>query len=100
MQFIISRNILRHYELYNSDLNDPTKIFDMLNFFSIEHQPFDAMHSLQPINTNIESGFDNTVLTAEDFMDFEIFLDMLPSKFSDQLSSLSEWHSKYKAAGF
>ena len=99
-QFISSGNISRYYELYNFDLYDPAKIYDMLDFFSVEREPFDVMPSLQPINTNIESGFDNTVLTAEDFMDFENFLDMLPSKFRDQLSSLSEWHSKYKAAGF
>ena len=80
--------------------NDPVKINDMLDFFTVEHKPFDVMPSLQPINTNIENGFDHTVLTAEDFLDFEIFLDMLPSKVRDQLSSLSEWHSKYKAAGF
>ena len=99
-QFISSRNISRFYELYNSDLNDPVKICDMLDFFSVEHQPFDEMPSLQPINTNIENGFNHTVLTAEDFMDFVEFLDMLPTTFRDQLSSLDEWHSKYKAAGF
>ena len=100
LQFLSSRNISRCYELYNFDLNDPKKICDMLDFFSVEHRPFDVMHSLQPINTNIENGFDHTVLTAEDFMDFEEFLDMLPNNFRDQLSSLNEWHSKYKAAGF
>ena len=72
----------------------------MLDFFSVEHQRFDVMPLLQPINTNIENGFDHTVLTVEDFMDFEEFLDMLPPTFRDQLSSLGEWHSKYKAAGF
>ena len=100
LQFISSRKISRHYELYNVDLNDPKKICDMLDFFSVEHQPFDVMRSLQPINTNIENGFEHTVLTAEDFMDFEEFLDMLPHNFRDQLSSLDEWHSRYKAAGF
>lgn len=100
LQFISSRKISRYYELYNVDLNDPKKICDMLEFFSVEHQPFDVMRSCQPINTNIENGFDHTVLTAEDFMDFEEFLDMLPHNFRDQLSSLDEWHSKYKAAGF
>ena len=100
LQFISSRNISRYYELYNSDLNDPVKICDMLDFFSVEHQRFDVMPLLQPINTNIENGFDHTVLTVEDFMDFEEFLDMLPPTFRDQLSSLGEWHGKYKAAGF
>ena len=44
--------------------------------------------SLQPINTNIQNRFDDTVLTAEDFMDFEEFLDMLPSNYRDQTNSL------------
>jgi len=65
LQFISSRNISRYYELYNFDLNNPVKMCDMLDFFSVEHEPFDLMRSLRPINTNIQNGFDQTVLTAE-----------------------------------
>ena len=98
LQFISSRNISIYYELYNSDLYDPAKIYDMLDLFSVEREPFDV-DAFVNVNTNIESGFDNTVLTAEDFMDFEIFLDMLlPSLVIAEL--FDEWHSKYKAAGF
>ena len=72
----------------------------MLDFFAVEHQPSDVTRSLQPSNTNIQNGFDHTKVTAQDFVDFEKFLDMLPTKYRDQLSSLDEWHSRYKAFGF
>ena len=100
MRFIKSRKISRYYELYNSDLNDPVQIFNMLDFFAVEHQSRDVMCSPRPVNTNKDNGFDPTVLTTEDFIDFEIFLDMLPIKFRDELSSLDYWYRKYKAAGF
>ena len=100
LQFINAGKISRHYELYNSDLSDPAKICDMLDFFAVEHKPCDVTRSLQPSNTNIQNGFDHTVLTAQDFVDFEKFLDMLPAKFRNQLSSLDEWHSRYKDLGF
>ena len=72
----------------------------MLDFFAVEHQSLDVMRSLRPVNTNKDNGFDPTVLTTQDFMDFEIFLDMLPTKSRDELSSLDDWDRKYKAAGF
>ena len=100
IRFIKSRKISRYYELYNSDLNDHVQICDMLDFFAVEHQSLDEMRSLRPVNTNKDNGFDPTVLTTQDFMDFEIFLDMLPTKFRDELSSLDDWYRKYKAAGF
>ena len=99
-RFIKSRKISRYYELYNSDLNDPIKICDMLDFFAVEHQSRDVMRSLRPINTNKDNGFDPTVLTTKDFMDFENFLDMIPPKFRYELGSLDDWYRKYKSAGF
>ena len=100
LRFLKVKNISRFYELYNTDVDSPVKIGMMLDFFSIEHHPVEFLKMVPRVNTNLENGFDQTQLTKKDFVEFESFLDMLPSNIHEDLPSLNDWHQTYKAGGF
>ena len=100
LRFIKEKNINRHYVLNNHDLLDPKKISDMLDFFSIDHVDHETISPPQPVNTNVENGFEKTKVTRVDFNEFVAFIEMLPATTRDALSSLDYWRSEYKKLNF
>ena len=100
LYFIKEKNITRHYILNNYELSDPKKINDMLDFFAIGHADSKTIPPPDPINTNVESGFEKTKITREDFKEFVSFMEMLPASAGDKLPSLEYWFSKYKNLNF
>jgi hypothetical protein len=99
-KFIEEKQIVRHFELSNLDLANPQKLCDMLDCFSINHADIADMVPHNPINTNIQNGFQQTKLTKKDFKEFVKFVEMLPPKIYDTLPLIDDWFSKYKTAEF
>ncbi len=88
-RFIEENNIEKHYEIKTEDLNEPTEVDQLFNYFDIELKT--DIKPISPKNTNVSQGKPETVVRSQDIDEFYRFLEMMPADIMKKVSHIKDY---------
>jgi hypothetical protein len=89
----VCKHGLRCFALRTEEIDVPERVAAMCEFFGIAHGP---IQSIGRVNTNAERGLPDTRVQPQDLVEFDSFLDKIPSVLRDEIQYLRD----YRPASF
>jgi len=87
-RFLENHNVKKVYEVKTEDLNKKQKIIDLFSYFKIAHH---EITRIDKINTNVQQGFPETIVTEKDVREYEAFINMIPGKQLYKIKYLADY---------
>ena len=81
-------NVKKFVEIRTENLANPEYIESAFNTLEL---PYSPVQSTPPLNTNVAQGLEKTLVTKEDIIIFNNFLNRLPSETMDQIIYFSDY---------
>lgn len=88
-EFIKRHDISKYFEFKTEDLNCPEKIEELFIFFGLEYKK--PVIRLQRKNTNISQGKKPTVVSQNDWDEFNRFIEMIPKDILKKVKILNDY---------
>lgn len=95
-RFLETHDIRRYCEFETEDLNDPERVETLFRFFSIGLKK--PLRLLAPQNTNVSVGRCKTLVSSDDLVEFDRFMDMVPFSVLDRIPHLARYRLTYENA--
>ena len=88
-RFLEQHLVDKVFEIKTEDLNEKEKIIEMFKFFGIAYRDIIDLTSR---NTNIQQGYQQTIVTGRDIKEYEDFINMVPAHLLSKVKYLKDYN--------
>jgi hypothetical protein len=88
-RFLEQHKVDKVFEIKTEGLNEKEEIIKMFNYFGIAYRD---IIDLAPRNTNIQQGYQQTMVTSKDIKEYEDFINMVPAHLLNKVKYLKDYN--------
>jgi hypothetical protein len=89
LRFLEQHTVDKVFEIKTEDLNNKQQIIQLFKYFGISYRD---IIDLTPRNTNIQQGYQQTMVTGKDIKEYEDFINMVPAHLLSKVQYIKEYN--------